>query len=158
MTAAAYQAAPAFFERLVQAHPRPTKRRNQTEEHPSEQRRRKCEGQHPAVDADVLQARNVPRIQPRSPSRLQMRSPNDRAAHHRQHHALGQKLPYHAHGQRREPCESHLLFTADRARKQQIGQRCRRRSEARSQLLPTTNSASRTSPTPFVQATALTKG
>src|SRR4029079_7715019 len=116
------QAAPAFFERLAQINTRTAQRRGQSEENACEQSGDEGEGQHAAIYANILQARDVARIEKPQP----VKAPDghhhaERAAKYPKHHAFGQKLAHYAPAISTKGCANrYLLFTYCRARKQQI--------------------------------------
>src|SRR5258708_4817382 len=121
MISARNQTASAFFERLVQVHLRAAQRRRQSEEDASEDDDREAEGQHPAVDGNILQPRNVAGVEPAKP----IESPNrnnqaEPAAHTRKQYTFRQKLADNApsFGARRCP-NRNFFFTSRRSRQQQ---------------------------------------
>ncbi len=122
-TAIALSAAAAGFERGVQIHFHGAPGRREAEQHAGGQRNAERKRQHRAVDADILQARDIAGIHGAHDHKAgRGNDQSGGAAEDRQQNALGQQLPHQPLPARTQRgADGDFLFASRRARQQQVG-------------------------------------
>jgi hypothetical protein len=106
----------------MQVHARSPQHRNQSEQDSGDERNEKREEQDAAVDADVVQSRNIGRAEnAHRPNGRECDEDSRRAARQAEQHALGQQLPEDARAARADCRADRDFFLASRrARQQQV--------------------------------------